>query len=98
MGAIKKVNGVSWKDGVIANCKWGGVSLRELILHCGVQPGEGFHVCFSSYATLCEDDTYYGASIPLERALDESADVLLAYEVCHILVLDERTELMKMCM
>ena len=84
MGAIKKVNGVPWKDGVIANCKWGGIRLRDLLLHCGVQDvpdGTQLHVCFSSYATLCEDDTYYGASIPLERALDEAADVLIAFEV-----------------
>ena len=85
MGAIKKVNGVPWKDGVIANCKWGGIRLRDLLLHCGIQDqadnNTQLHVCFSSYATLCEDDTYYGASIPLERALDEAADVLIAFEV-----------------
>jgi sulfite oxidase len=85
MGAHKKVNGVPWKDGVIANCKWGGIRLRDLLLHCGIQDqadnNTQLHVCFSSYATLCEDDTYYGASIPLERALDEAADVLIAFEV-----------------
>ncbi|KAF6757078.1 Oxidoreductase, molybdopterin-binding domain-containing protein [Ephemerocybe angulata] len=84
MGAIKKVNGVPWKDGVIANCKWGGIPLRDVLLHCGIQPttdNEQLHVCFDSYATLCEDDTYYGASIPLERALDEAADVLIAFEM-----------------
>ncbi|KAJ2920619.1 hypothetical protein H1R20_g16474, partial [Candolleomyces eurysporus] len=84
MGAIKKVNGVPWKDGVIANCKWGGIRLRDLLLHCGLQDAPEntqLHVCFSSYATLCEDDTYYGASIPLERALDEASDVLIAFEM-----------------
>jgi sulfite oxidase len=89
MGAHKQVNGVPWRDGVIANCKWAGVPLRDVLLEAGIQQpnatiGEReaqLHVCFSSYATLCEDDKYYGASIPLERALDEDADVLIAYEV-----------------
>lgn len=79
MGAIKKVNGVNWTDGVIANCKWGGIPLRDLLLSMGFASGSGFHVCFSSYATLCEDDGYYGASVPLDKALEE--DVLLAYEM-----------------
>ncbi|KAG2018151.1 sulfite oxidase [Coprinopsis cinerea AmutBmut pab1-1] len=85
MGVIKKVNGVPWSDGVIANCRWGGVLLRDVILAAGVDTAEAreedMHVCFASYATLCEDDKYYGASIPLGKALDEMGDVLLAYEM-----------------
>ncbi|KAJ3532649.1 hypothetical protein NMY22_g7658 [Coprinellus aureogranulatus] len=89
MGAHKKVSGVPWRDGVIANCKWGGVPLRDILLQAGIQTPNlsigqeesTLHVCFASYATSCEDDDYYGASIPLERALDEDADVLIAYEM-----------------
>lgn len=89
MGAHKPVSGVPWRDGVIANCKWAGVPLRDILLQAGIQPPnlsmgqeeDKLHVCFASYATLCEDDEYYGASIPLDRALDEDADVLIAYEV-----------------
>lgn len=85
MGAIKKVNGVPWSNGVVANCSWAGVPLRDVLMRCGVvvpQGSEhGMHVCFASYATICEDDSYYGASIPLETALSEDADVLIAYEV-----------------
>jgi sulfite oxidase len=81
MGAIKKVNGVGWNDGVVANCKWAGVRLCHLLKHAGVQHGEYAHACFASYATLCQDDTYYGASIPLEKAMTPEEDVLLAYEV-----------------
>lgn len=85
MGAIKKVNGVPWSNGVVANCSWAGVPLRDVLMRCGVvvpQGSEhGMHVCFASYATICEDDSYYGASIPLETALSEDADVLIAYEM-----------------
>ncbi|KAJ7931355.1 Oxidoreductase, molybdopterin-binding domain-containing protein [Mycena leptocephala] len=69
MGAIKPVNGVTWADGVVANCKWGGVRLCDLLKRIGVHTGDYAHVCFASYATPCEDDEYYGASIPLKKAI-----------------------------
>ncbi|KAG6816202.1 hypothetical protein H0H87_007751 [Tephrocybe sp. NHM501043] len=80
MGAIKSVSGVGWDSGVIANCKWGGVRLRDVLGHAGVQQGNS-HVCFASYATLCQDDDYYGSSITLERAMDLNCDALLAFEL-----------------
>ncbi|KAJ7127173.1 sulfite oxidase [Mycena epipterygia] len=82
MGAIKPVNGVAWADGVVANCKWGGVRLCDLLKRLGVQVSSNYaHVCFASYATLCQDDEYYGASIPLKKAMTPEDDVLLAYEM-----------------
>ncbi|KAH6913249.1 sulfite oxidase [Coprinopsis sp. MPI-PUGE-AT-0042] len=85
MGALKPVNGVPWGDGVIANCKWGGVSLRDMLLSLGVKADsdelQHLHVSFASYATLCQDDKYYGASIPLAKVMQEEGDVLLAYEM-----------------
>ncbi|KAG6825557.1 hypothetical protein H0H92_003275 [Tricholoma furcatifolium] len=80
MGAIKPVSGVGWDGGVIANCKWGGVRVRDILAHAGVQTGNS-HVCFTSYATLCQDDDYYGSSITLERAMDMDSDVLIAFEM-----------------
>ena len=80
MGAIKPVNGVGWDSGVIANCKWGGVRLRDVLQRAGVLQSGNSHVCFASYATLCQDDEYYGASVPLDKGLE--GDVLLAFEVC----------------
>ncbi|KAG5646091.1 hypothetical protein DXG03_004330 [Asterophora parasitica] len=80
MGAIKPVSGVGWDSGVISNCKWGGVRLRDVLAHVGVQDGYS-HVCFASYATLCQDDDYYGSSISLERATRLEDDVLLAFEM-----------------
>jgi sulfite oxidase len=82
MGAIKKVNGVGWNAGVIANCRWSGARLKDVLEHVNIDVKEANHVCFASYATLCQDDDYYGASIPLDYAQKIENDVLLAYEVC----------------
>jgi len=80
MGAIKPVSGVGWDSGVIANCKWGGVRLCDVLELAGIQLGNT-HVCFASYATLCQDDEYYGSSISIERAIGPENDVLLALEM-----------------
>lgn len=83
MGAIKPVHGVPWAEGVVANCRWGGARLRDVLQHLKFisDNNTDLHVCFASYATLCQDDEYYGASIPLRHVLDEDAGVILAYEV-----------------
>ncbi|KAF7424337.1 hypothetical protein PC9H_009644 [Pleurotus ostreatus] len=82
MGAIKPVHGVAWGDGVIANCSWSGVRLRDILNHTGLSDNNAnLHVCFASYATLCQDDEYYGASVPLDHALNQENEVLLAYEM-----------------
>ena len=81
MAAKKPVRGVTWGDAAIANCLWGGVRLFDILKYAQVQPGVHNHVCFASNATRCQDDDYYGASIPLDKALDLEGDVLIAYEV-----------------
>lgn len=60
---------------------WGGIRLSDVLKYVGIDRQDLSHVCFASYATLCEDDEFYGASITLESALEENRDVLLAYEV-----------------
>jgi len=81
MGAIRKVHGIAWESGVIANAKWAGVRLCD-VLHCaGIQMDGGAHVLFTSYVTLCQDDIYYGASIPIAKARNRDEDVLLAFEM-----------------
>ncbi|CCL98775.1 uncharacterized protein FIBRA_00780 [Fibroporia radiculosa] len=97
MSSIKRVVGLLWDDGVIANCKWGGARLRD-VLSTVLSPStitnmtgktsaeteastgpSGLYVRFNSHVTPCQDDTYYGASISLEKALSD--DVLLGYEM-----------------
>ena len=38
------------------------------------------HVAFASHQTACQDDTYYGSSIPLARCLRPSAEIILALD------------------
>lgn len=81
MGAIKKVHGIAWESGVIANVKWAGVRLCDILQHAGTQITGSAHVSFASHVTPCQDDNYYGASIPLAKAQNREEDVLLAIEV-----------------
>ncbi|EME81911.1 uncharacterized protein MYCFIDRAFT_215526 [Pseudocercospora fijiensis CIRAD86] len=39
------------------------------------------HVAFASYEAECQDDSWYGASIPLDRATRRDAEVVLALEM-----------------
>lgn len=85
MADIKPVKGITWDNGVIANCRWGGVQLRDLLLRAGVSDSmerEGMHVWFASHVSVTQDDPYYGSSIPLEKAMDPEGDALLAFDVC----------------
>nr|GAT60909.1 predicted protein [Mycena chlorophos] len=79
MGAIKPVNGVAWASGVVGNCVWAGTRLCDLLKRVGNQTYT--QVCFASYSTFCQDDTFYGASIAADKATSVDGDVLLAYEM-----------------
>lgn len=76
---MKEVNGIDWFDGAVMNCKWRGPRLRDVLLSAGVEVEA--HVAFACHQTPCQDDEWYGASIPLARAMSEDADVLVALEV-----------------
>ena len=86
MATIKPVKGINWDAGVIANCRWGGVRLRDVLLRAGLDQSklgtmDGLHVWFASHVSVCQDDSYYGGSIPLSKAIDPEGDVLLAFDV-----------------
>lgn len=78
---LKEVQGLDWFDGAVMNCAWRGPKLRDVLLAAGVRDEQGMHVQFACHAVATQEDSYYGASIPLERALREDADVILAMEV-----------------
>jgi sulfite oxidase len=80
--ALRHVNGILWDAGTVSNCVWSGVFLRDVLTQAGVAPAPESHVCFASYASLCQDESYFGGSVPLSRALSADEDVLLAFEVC----------------
>ena len=83
MDEVKKVKGVLWDDGVIANARWAGVRVRDILEVAGIDFSalNGWHVCFTSNVTPCQDDRDYGASVPLTTVMDPDGDVLLAYDV-----------------
>ncbi|KAG6334138.1 hypothetical protein ID866_4945 [Astraeus odoratus] len=81
----REVKGIKWGDGAVCNVRWAGASLRDVLLSVGVtdkaESYAGYHACFASFVAPCEDDVYYGGSIPLADAMSEDGEVLLAYEV-----------------
>jgi len=88
---LKEVNGIDWFDGAVMNCRWRGPRLRDVLLKSGVKiPRDKWssaHVAFACFQTPCQDDEWYGASIELERAMREDADVILALEVSFYIFL-----------
>ncbi|KAI1184048.1 Oxidoreductase, molybdopterin-binding domain-containing protein [Nemania serpens] len=74
----KETNGLQWTVGAISCAKWEGVRLRDVLADAGLSlsdPGEeARHVQFSGLEA-------YGASIPIEAAIDPRGDVLLAFKM-----------------
>jgi sulfite oxidase len=78
------VKGLPWTVGAISNAKWTGPKLRDVIVKYfgGAEkiPPTIKHV----HLTGRDNDgngQYYAVSIPIERALDERSDVILALEM-----------------
>ncbi|XP_043302142.1 sulfite oxidase, mitochondrial isoform X1 [Cervus canadensis] len=81
MTQFKEVRGLEWSLGAISTARWAGARLCDVLAQAGHQLCETeAHVCFEG---LDSDPTGtpYGASIPLARAMDPEAEVLLAYEM-----------------
>jgi sulfite oxidase len=82
---LKEVNGVDWFDGAVMNCSWRGPLLKCVLEKADVEipqdDWENAHVAFACFQTPCQDDEWYGASIPLARAMSEDAEVVLALEM-----------------
>ena len=84
--ALREVSGIDWFDGAVMNATWEGPLLRDVLLRAGVVAEDDAtdgaaperHVAFASYTSATEEDTFYGGSIPLARALRPSAEVVLA--------------------
>ncbi|KAI8920476.1 Oxidoreductase, molybdopterin-binding domain-containing protein [Entophlyctis helioformis] len=84
MHDVKPVKGLQWESGAISNAVWTGVRLRDVLAASGYAvpdlastdplPGNIAHVHFGGAEG-------YGASIPVEKALDPRGDVVLAFEM-----------------
>ncbi|KAF2201034.1 putative sulfite oxidase [Delitschia confertaspora ATCC 74209] len=81
---LKEVNGIDWFDGAVMNCKWKGPLLKDVLEMAMVDVKKGeegkAHVQFACRQTECQDDGWYGASVPMERCLRADAEIILALE------------------
>lgn len=74
----RPANGLQWNVGGISNAEWTGVRLRDVLTDAGFPtddvPDEVQHAQFMGAEA-------YGASIPIDKAIDRRGDVLLAYKM-----------------
>ena len=76
--ASRQTQGLAWGVGAIGNAEWAGVRLRDLLKDAGLAvddlPDDVKHAQFAGSEA-------YGASIPIEKAVDKRGDVILAYKM-----------------
>jgi nitrate reductase (NAD(P)H) len=77
---VAQTIGFNWGAAGVSTSVWKGVSLRDVLIKCGIQtPKEGAnHVCFLGVEKMPKGR--YGTSINYWTAMDPACDVLLAYE------------------
>lgn len=71
---------MSWGVGAVGNASWTGARLCDVLADLKINEDNWKHVQFEGY-DLDPSGTPYGGSIPISRALNPRADVLLAYEM-----------------
>lgn len=83
MNKVKQVKGLNWGIAAISNATWAGAKLRDVLLAAGYGPDVARWARHVQFEGLDKDvtGTTYGASIPLNKAVSEEGDVLLAYEM-----------------
>lgn len=81
MTKVKEVKGGFWDIGAISNATWSGARLRDVLIYAGLDPdGSGMeHIHFVGADKDFEKS--YGASIPIDKAMSATGDVILAYEM-----------------
>ena len=74
----RSADGLPWSVGGISNAVWTGVRLRDILKDTGFPiddlPDDAKHAQFVGAEA-------YGASIPIDKAVDKRGDVLLAYQM-----------------
>ncbi|GAB7347698.1 hypothetical protein MBLNU459_g5260t1 [Dothideomycetes sp. NU459] len=74
----RQTNGLQWDVGAISTAEWTGVRLRDVLADAGLTvedlPEDVKHAQFVG-------EEAYGASIPIEKAIDQRGDVLLVFEM-----------------
>ncbi|TRY92039.1 hypothetical protein DNTS_034916 [Danionella cerebrum] len=83
MNKVKQVKGLNWGIAAISNATWSGARLRDVLHYYGFGPEVASGAQHVQFEGLDKDvtGTPYGASIPLNKAMSDEGDVLLAYEM-----------------
>jgi len=81
MNEIKQIKGLRWTGSAISTACWKGVYLRDLLRDAGINLDDEnlAHIQFEGLD--CDETSCYGASIPIEKAMSSTGDVLIAYEM-----------------
>ena len=79
LNTVRKTSGTPWDCGAISTAEWKGVMLRDLLIKAGVKQEDTLnnkinHVHFEGWEGV-------RASIPIEKAMSEYGDVIVAYEM-----------------
>ncbi|KZC12435.1 putative sulfite oxidase, mitochondrial [Dufourea novaeangliae] len=80
MAQEKHLKGLSWGVGAVGNATWTGARLYDVLKDLKINEDDYNHVQFEGY-DLDPSGTPYGASIPISKAMDPRADIILAYEM-----------------
>nr|XP_012141398.1 PREDICTED: probable sulfite oxidase, mitochondrial [Megachile rotundata] len=80
MAKEKELKGLSWGVGAVGNATWTGARLYDVLKDLGIKEDDYNHIQFEGY-DLDPSGTPYGASIPISKAMDPKADIILAYEM-----------------
>ncbi|XP_043266348.1 sulfite oxidase, mitochondrial [Colletes gigas] len=80
MAQEKQLKGLSWGVGAVGNATWTGARLCDILKDLEINENDYNHVQFEAY-DLDPSGSPYSASIPISKAMDPRADVILAYEM-----------------
>jgi sulfite oxidase len=74
----RQTNGLQWTAGAISSAEWEGPKLRDVLADAGLDtqdlPDDAQHAQFMGLEA-------YGASIPMDKVVDPSGDVILAHRM-----------------
>eukprot|EP00043_Microstomoeca_roanoka_P001918 m.35362 g.35362 ORF g.35362 m.35362 type:complete len:495 (-) comp11131_c2_seq1:37-1521(-) len=80
LNATEHTQGLKWTTGAISTATWKGVRLRDVLEAAGLTEAEANRLGVR-FINLYPLDPPYDASVPVDKALSVTGDVILAYEM-----------------
>ncbi len=82
MNDYEHLHGLPWEVNAISTAEWTGVRLVDLLESCGLAEADE-RVKHVQFEGLDRDPTgsYYGSSVPKEKAFDANSEVLVAFKM-----------------